>query len=120
LRNARNQWRAARTLAAYGLDPGTPVSRCRPDDLTDTGELGTDEESVLVVGDWRYTSRGHSPGQAVYAASIRSDTIFQKAAGSGDSFVTRTTGGAQHDKASAPQQPDISRTAAVEGRATTD
>jgi hypothetical protein len=73
LRNARNQWRAARTLAAYGLDPGTPVSRCRPDDLTDTGELGTDEESVLVVGDWRYTSRGHSPGQAVYAASIRHD-----------------------------------------------
>jgi hypothetical protein len=73
LRNARDQWRTARTLTAHGLDPSTPVSRCRPEDLSDLTEPDASGESVLVVGDWRYTGRGHSPGQAVYAASIRQD-----------------------------------------------
>jgi hypothetical protein len=72
LRDVRRQWRAARTFLAHGVDPDTRVSRYKPDDLSDLGDCAN-SNTVLVVGDWRYTGRGHSLGQAVYAASIRED-----------------------------------------------
>jgi hypothetical protein len=73
LRDARHQWRSARVLAAHGLDPATALGRCKREDLSELVGLEDEGDTVLVVGDWRYTGRGHSLGQAVYAASIRED-----------------------------------------------
>lgn len=73
LRGARRRWRTARTLAAHGLDPDTPVERCRMVDMEDAGDISKFGDAVLVVGHWRYVDRGHSPGQAVFAATIADD-----------------------------------------------
>ena len=32
-----------------------------------------DEETILVVGQWQYIGRGHSPGEAIYARTIAHD-----------------------------------------------
>jgi hypothetical protein len=31
------------------------------------------EETILVMGQWQYTGRGHSPGEAIYARTIAQD-----------------------------------------------
>ena len=63
----------AHTLTGHGLDPTTPVTRLTIAQLTDLEELENEEESVLVIGHWRYAGRGYSPGEAVYAATIAND-----------------------------------------------
>jgi hypothetical protein len=73
LRNARHRWRMAHTLTGHGLDPTTPVTHLTIAQLTDLDEMEAEEESVLVVGHWRYAGRGYSPGEAVYAETIASD-----------------------------------------------
>jgi hypothetical protein len=73
LRRARQQWRTAHTLGATGLDPATPVARINLQDLDDLDLGDRDEDRVLVVGHWRYVGRGHSPGEAIYAATIAHD-----------------------------------------------
>jgi hypothetical protein len=70
LRAAREQWRRQRTFNAHNLDLDTPTIRVHTEDLDD---LDIDEDVVLIIGDWRYIGRGHSPGQALYAASISED-----------------------------------------------
>jgi hypothetical protein len=32
-----------------------------------------EEETILLLGNWQYIGRGHSPGEAVYARSIAHD-----------------------------------------------
>ena len=64
LRSARQQWRSAHILDAHGLDPATPVARLTVQDLDDLFTLDHYNETVLVVGHWRYAGRGHSPGEA--------------------------------------------------------
>jgi hypothetical protein len=74
LRAARHQWRTAHTLTINGLDPATTaVRRLGVDELDDLDDLAPDENSVLVVGNWCYAGRGHTPGQAVYARTIARD-----------------------------------------------
>lgn len=73
LRSARRRWRTGRTLLAHGLDPDLPVERCRMDDVSEAGDISEFGDVVLVVGHWRYIDRGHSPGQAVFAATIADD-----------------------------------------------
>lgn len=70
LRSARRLWRQEQSLTIRDLDPSTPVLHLRPDELD---ELELQEDAVLVVGSWRYAGRGHSPGEAIFAASIRED-----------------------------------------------
>lgn len=72
LRSARARWREQRTLEAQHLDPATRTVRVHKEDLDDLGSY-VDQDVVLVVGDWRYIGRGHSPGQALFAASVRQD-----------------------------------------------
>ncbi len=69
LRHARRDWNTARTLAALGLEPSTPVVRqLGPNECN-----GLDGDVVVIVGEWRYVGRGHSPGEAVLARSIAED-----------------------------------------------
>jgi hypothetical protein len=76
LRHARRNWRTGLSLVAHGLDPATPVYRCRAQDLHRVD--GDFDESVLVVGHWLYAGRGHSPGQAIYARTIAEDLAEQR------------------------------------------
>jgi hypothetical protein len=73
LRTARRQWQTIRTLTAHGIDPATPVARLVVGDLDDLDGIDDYHDTVLVVGHWQYAGRGHSPGQAVYAATIAAD-----------------------------------------------
>ena len=73
LRGARQQWRTAHTLHAHGLDTATPVARLNLQDLDDTEIPLHDDETVLVIGNWRYTGRGHTPGEALFAHTIAED-----------------------------------------------
>jgi hypothetical protein len=73
LRSARQRWRTAHTLAAHRLDPASSVLRLSVEDLDDLQTLDHDDDTVLVVGHWRYTGRGYSPGEAIYAATIAAD-----------------------------------------------
>jgi hypothetical protein len=70
LRGARQQWRNLRTLHAHHIDPATPVRRIG---VVDLGDFDTDQDTVLVVGNWSYTGRGHTLGQAMYARTIAHD-----------------------------------------------
>jgi hypothetical protein len=73
LRNARKNWRMAHTLTAHGLDPTTPVTKLLIEDLDDLDAANQDEDTVLVIGHWRYAGRGYSPGEAIYAQTIADD-----------------------------------------------
>jgi len=35
--------------------------------------VAASEETILVVGHWHYTGRGHSPGEVIYARTIAHD-----------------------------------------------
>jgi hypothetical protein len=74
LRQARQQWRHDRIIAAFGYPEGTRVLR--------HGHVIEDqvgEETILVMGNWQYIGRGHSPGEAIYARTIARDIAENRA-----------------------------------------
>lgn len=79
LRSARRRWRTGRTLLTHGLDPDTPVERHHMIDMDEAGDISKFGDVVLVVGHWRYIDRGHTPGQAVFAATIAEDMARARA-----------------------------------------
>ena len=56
-------------MAARGYPGQTRVRRDQEHD-EDGSE---DEATILVVGQWQYRGRGHSPGEALYARAIACD-----------------------------------------------
>jgi hypothetical protein len=74
LRTARMHWQDDRTRRAHGLDPETRFVRVPAEGLDDlTDELDPDDETVLVLGHWANAGRGHTAGEAVFAATIARD-----------------------------------------------
>jgi hypothetical protein len=95
LRNVRRDYESARLLGFLGLDPDTtPLVRAsihKPPDENDHPtrrdlmQLGNswyvvhdppddlDDDTVLVLGHWRYAGRGHSPGEALLARTVAQD-----------------------------------------------
>jgi hypothetical protein len=72
LRNVRRDWRITGTVHALGLDPSTRMIRRADHDSLDDLD---DEDTVLILGHWRYAGRGFSPGQSVFARTIAQDII---------------------------------------------
>jgi hypothetical protein len=73
LRQVRRDFCTAHTLARVGLDRATPVVRLSADGSVEDVELpaeAVEGELVVVVGAWRYHSRGHSPGERLWARSV--------------------------------------------------
>jgi hypothetical protein len=68
LRHARRDWRDQRLLASLGRSGEGKVVR-QDEQISDQ----QDEETVLVIGQWHYIGRGHSPGEAIYARTIAHD-----------------------------------------------
>jgi hypothetical protein len=69
LRQARQDWHNSRLVAALSYPEGTHVQR-----YNERGQDGVgDEEPILVIGQWQYIGRGHSPGEAIYARTIAHD-----------------------------------------------
>jgi hypothetical protein len=60
LRQARRDWRDQRLRAGRGYSGKNNV--------TDAGD-----ETILVIGEWQYIGRGHSPGEAIFARTIARD-----------------------------------------------
>jgi hypothetical protein len=69
LRKARQDWRNHRLIAGLGYPEGTRVQR--QNDATENGSIS--EDTILVIGQWQYRGRGHSPGEAIYARTIAED-----------------------------------------------
>jgi hypothetical protein len=67
LRQARRNWRDQRLLAALRHSDQARVVRY--EEIANEGE----SETVLVLGQWQYIGRGHSPGEAIYARTIAED-----------------------------------------------
>jgi len=65
LRRARHDWRMRRIEAAL-----RNLDRDHLDDDQGDEDAG---ESILVIGQWQYRGRGHSPGEAIYANTIAHD-----------------------------------------------
>ncbi|MFE0433545.1 replication initiator protein RepSA [Streptomyces nigra] len=61
LRQARADYRAAQEHAALGLD-----------------DHDREPDTVLVLADWQYAGHGHTPGEAVLAATIARDLQFNR------------------------------------------
>ena len=59
LRQARHDWRMRRIEQAFGLGQ--------------EHEEQEQEETILVLGQWQYYGRGHTPGEAIYARTIAND-----------------------------------------------
>jgi hypothetical protein len=55
-----------RVVVGLGYSEGTRVQRSEPCDTVA-------DETVLVVGNWRYIGRGPSLGEAIYARTIADD-----------------------------------------------
>lgn len=72
LRRARQDWQDDHTRRAHGLDPATPFRRVVAHQV-DKLDHQHDEEIVVVIGYWAYTGRGHTDGEAVFAASVAAD-----------------------------------------------
>lgn len=70
LRSARSEWRRRHTLQSNDIDPETPTLRVRAHEVED---VAVDDDVVLVIGEWRYIGRGHSPAQALFAQTVRED-----------------------------------------------
>ncbi len=66
LRQARQHWRNQRLVVGFGYSEGTRVPRS---DSCDRAE----DETLLVIGNWQYIGRGHSPEEAIYARTIADD-----------------------------------------------
>jgi hypothetical protein len=89
LRGARQQWRSFQLLAAHGIDAATPVRRCAARAINELDIEDGEDDRVLIVGQWRYTGRGHTPGEAIYASTIAADLaetrcILRSMRGTGD------------------------------------
>jgi hypothetical protein len=69
LRQARQAWGNNRLAAALDYPEDTDVQWHQAHDRT----FGRDRDTVLVVGQWWYRGRGHSPGEAIYARTIADD-----------------------------------------------
>jgi hypothetical protein len=69
LRKARQDWRNNRLVAVLGYADHTRVLRQSKHD----GDNSEDEHTILVIGQWQYRGRGHSPGEAIYARTIADD-----------------------------------------------
>ena len=67
LRQARQDWRNQRLVSALSYPEGTRVQRHDEQD-----EDGV-EDTILVIGSWRYIGHGHSPGEGIYARTIAND-----------------------------------------------
>lgn len=76
LRQARRDHRDAAFLSSHDLEPATTVLRIHD------GEDGLDpddyDDAVLVIGRWRYVGRGHTPGEALFAATIAHDLAVSR------------------------------------------
>jgi hypothetical protein len=75
LRGARQEWRVAQ-IRPHRANRFDAINR----DLEDFGlhvesPAQSDDDPVLVIGQWNYIGRGHSPGEAIYAATIAQDRI---------------------------------------------
>jgi hypothetical protein len=73
LRQVRRDYCTGHTLARAGVDRSTPVVRVSAGEAVDDVEVPSgalDGDLVVVVGDWRYDSHGHSPGDRMWAASV--------------------------------------------------
>jgi hypothetical protein len=73
LRQVRRDFCTAHTLARAGLPRATPVVRMAADRSVEGVDMpteGVEGDPVVVVGAWRYHSRGHSPGEGLWAASV--------------------------------------------------
>jgi hypothetical protein len=70
LRNAREEWRNRRLLAGLGCEETARVWR---GNVHRDGCEPNDPETILVLGQWQYVRRGHSPGEARYPATIAHD-----------------------------------------------
>jgi hypothetical protein len=70
LRGAREQWRNQHTLRAHNIDPATPIQRVH---LGELDSFDSHADVVLIVGNWTFAGRGHSPGEAIYARTIAND-----------------------------------------------
>jgi hypothetical protein len=69
LRQARQDWRNHRLLAALRYREDTLIQRHH-----DQGDdRVNDQDTILVVGHWQYRGRGHSPGEAIYDRTIAED-----------------------------------------------
>jgi hypothetical protein len=78
LRRARQEWRNNRLVAALGYPQETQVQRPAECDIGEvrrpnTVDDETEEETILVVGQWHYIGRGYSPGEAIFARTIAHD-----------------------------------------------
>jgi hypothetical protein len=70
LRQVRRDYCTGHTLARAGLDRSTPVVRVQLGGDIETPADPVAGELVVIVGQWRYHGRGHSPGERMWAASI--------------------------------------------------
>lgn len=68
LRRARQDWRDRSLMAHIGCSDEAQLHRHRDND-----ECLADDDEILVLGQWHYRGRGHSPGEGIYAATIRTD-----------------------------------------------
>jgi hypothetical protein len=73
LRDARKRWRDSRTLEAHGISSATAIHRNLGGESAFIGGRDETEDVVLVIGSWQYTGRGHSAGEAIFAAAVRDD-----------------------------------------------
>jgi hypothetical protein len=73
LRTARRDWQDDRTRHARGLDPATTFVRVPLAAVDDLGELDPEEDTVLVIGHWSFAGRGHTTGEAIFAATVARD-----------------------------------------------
>jgi hypothetical protein len=72
LRNVRRDWRTTRTLRVLGVkETDVAVLRRSAHDPPDADERA--DNTLLLLGHWRYAGRGHSPGEALFARTIAAE-----------------------------------------------
>jgi hypothetical protein len=76
LRRARRDHRDAAFLSSHDLEPDTTLLRIHDGE---DGPYPRDyDDAVLVIGRWRYVGRGHTPGEAVFAATVAHDLAVNR------------------------------------------
>ena len=74
LRDARRRWRVERGGTVVDGQPPDPSS----DPTVDGSPEVNESDGIESIGNWRFVSRGHSPGEAIYAATIASDLADER------------------------------------------
>jgi hypothetical protein len=69
LRQARHDWRNRPLHAPPTNGPPNQTDVA----MVAGAEEEPDEDTVLVIGQWHYAGRGHSPGEAAFARAIAED-----------------------------------------------